>query len=89
MVIEGMAQAGTILLMRELDEAERRNKLLYFSALDSARFRHPVVPGNQIRYEIKVLRWRPGAAGSKLEAKALVDGKVAAEARISSVMVDR
>jgi 3-hydroxymyristoyl/3-hydroxydecanoyl-(acyl carrier protein) dehydratase len=48
-----------------------------------------VVPGDQIRYEIEVLRWRPGSAGSKLEARALVDGKVAAQARISSVMVDR
>jgi beta-hydroxyacyl-ACP dehydratase FabZ len=89
LVIEGMAQVGTILLMRELDEAERRRKLLYFAALDRARFRRPVVPGDQIRYEIEVLRWRPGSAGSKLEARALVDGKVAAQARISSIMVDR
>jgi 3-hydroxyacyl-[acyl-carrier-protein] dehydratase len=89
LVIEGMAQAGTILLMRELDDETRHSKLLYFSALERARFRRPVVPGDQIRYEIEVLRWRPGSAGSKLEAKALVDGKVAAEARISSVMVDR
>ena len=89
MVIEGMAQAGTILLMRELEEAERRSKLLYFAALDRARFRRPVTPGDQIRYEIDVLRWRPGAAGSKLQARALVDGQVAAQAKISSVMVDR
>lgn len=89
LVIEGMAQAGTILLMRELDEAERRTKLLYFAALDRARFRRPIAPGDQIRYEIEVLRWRPGSAGSRLEAKALVDGQLAAQARISSIMVER
>lgn len=89
LLIEGMAQTGSILLMREMDPEERRRKLVYFAALERARFRRPVVPGDQIRYEIKVLRWRPSSAGSKLEARVLVEGQVAAEARISSMMIDR
>jgi 3-hydroxyacyl-[acyl-carrier-protein] dehydratase len=89
LLVEGMAQAGGILLMREMDPEERQRKLFYFGALERVRFRRPVVPGDQVRYEIKVLRWRASAAGCKLEARALVDGKLAAEARISSIMVDR
>ena len=89
LLVEGAAQAGTILLMRELEPEERQSKLLYFASIDRAKFRRPVVPGDQIRYEIEVLRWRPGSAGTKLQAKMLVDGKVAAETKISSMIVDR
>lgn len=86
-MIEGMAQAGGILLLSKYEPEERASKLLYFTAIERARFRRPVVPGDQIRYEIDVIRHR-GTVG-KLEGKAIVDGKVAAEARLSSTMVDR
>ena len=86
-LIEGMAQAGGILLLSKYSEAERATKLMYFTAIERARFRRPVVPGDQVRYEIDVVRHR-GSVG-KLEGKAIVDGKVAAEARLSSTMVDR
>lgn len=86
-LIEGMAQAGGILLLSKYDETERAAKLLYFTSIERARFRRPVVPGDQVRFEIDVIRHR-GSVG-KLEGKALVDGKVAAEARLSSTMVDR
>jgi 3-hydroxymyristoyl/3-hydroxydecanoyl-(acyl carrier protein) dehydratase len=62
-------------------------KLMYFAAIDEARFRRPVVPGDQIRYELEVLKLR--SAYCKLAGKALVDGEVAAEAVLTSVMVDR
>lgn len=85
LLIEGMAQAGGLLLFNEVPD--RENKLMYFAAIDEARFRRPVVPGDQIRYELEVLKLR--SAYCKLAGKAIVDGEVAAEAVLTSVMVDR
>ncbi len=85
LIIEGLAQAGGILL---LGEPERQaGKLVYFMSIERARFRRPVVPGDQLRYEVEVLRLRESHA--KLQGRALVDGQVAAEAIVSSVLVDR
>ena len=85
LLIEGMAQAGGLLLFTEVPN--RENKLMYFAAIDEVRFRRPVVPGDQIRYELEVLKLR--SAYCKLAGKALVDGEVAAEAILTSVIVDR
>jgi beta-hydroxyacyl-ACP dehydratase FabZ len=87
LIIEGMAQAGGILLLSQYSEEERRSRLLYFTAIERARFRRPVTPGDQMRYEIDVIRHRGDAC--KLSALAIVDGRVAAEAKISSSMVRR
>ncbi|MCG8454996.1 MAG: 3-hydroxyacyl-ACP dehydratase FabZ, partial [Holophagales bacterium] len=87
LIVEGMAQAGGILLLSGYSEEERRGRLMYFTAIERARFRRPVVPGDQIVYEIDVIRHRGN--NSKMQAKAVVDGKVAAEAKISSSMVER
>ncbi len=85
LLIEGIAQAGGILLLHDLPEREK--KLLYFASIESAKFRRPVVPGDQVRYEVEVLRLR--ALYCRLAGRALVDGQLAAEAVISSAMVDR
>ena len=85
LVIEGMAQAAGLLLLREREE--RSSKLLLFTSIERARFRRPVVPGDQLRYELEVVRLRD--RHSKLAGRALVDGAVAAEAVLSSAMVDR
>jgi 3-hydroxyacyl-[acyl-carrier-protein] dehydratase len=85
LLIEGMAQAGGLLLLQEIPD--REGKLLYFASIENARFRRPVVPGDQVRYEIEVIKLRKTYC--KLTAKALVDGELAAEAVLSSVMVDR
>jgi beta-hydroxyacyl-ACP dehydratase FabZ len=85
LLIEGMAQAGGLLLLG--DVPDRSKKLLYFAAIEEAKFRRPVVPGDQIRYEIDVLRLR--STFCKLAGKVVVDGQVAAEALLSSAMVDR
>ncbi len=87
LLVEGMAQAGGILLLSEKPAEERARKLLYFTAIDRARFRRPVVPGDQIRYELEVLRLR--LATCKLKARAMVGDELAAEATLSSTMVDR
>ena len=87
LLIEGLAQAGGILLLDTYSEEVRRRKLLYFTTIERARFRRPVVPGDQIIYEVDVIRHR--GDNCKLAGKVLVDGKVAAEAKISSAMIDR
>ncbi|HEY0514114.1 MAG TPA: 3-hydroxyacyl-[acyl-carrier-protein] dehydratase FabZ, partial [Thermoanaerobaculia bacterium] len=65
----------------------RQNKLLYFASIEEAKFRRPVTPGDQLRYEVEVLRLR--STYCRLAGRALVDGQVAAEAVLSSAMVDR
>lgn len=85
LLLEGMAQAGGLLLLHGIPD--RESKLIYFSGIDGAKFRRPVVPGDQVRYEIEVLRLR--SMYCRLSARATVDGQLAAEAVISSAMVDR
>lgn len=85
LIIESMAQTGGFLLLREVPD--RENKLLYFVAVDGARFRRPVVPGEQLRIEMTVLSWRGDFC--KLEGKATVNGQRAAEATLMCKMVDR
>jgi 3-hydroxyacyl-[acyl-carrier-protein] dehydratase len=85
LIIEAMAQTGGLLLLKEVPE--RENKLLYFVAVDDARFRRPVVPGDQLRLEVDVISWR--ANFCKLRGRASVDGVLAAEATLMCKMVDR
>ena len=85
LIIEAMAQTGGLLLLLEIPE--RNNKLLYFVAIDDARFRRPVVPGDQLKLEVKVISWRGDFC--KLDGKATVDGELAAEATLMCKMVDR
>ncbi len=85
MIIEGMAQAAGILTLH--DRPQREDKLMYFTGIDSARFRRPVVPGDRLVYEVKILRLR--SSYCKLEGRALVDGELAAQATMASALVDR
>ena len=85
LIVEAMAQAGGILLLHDLPAEKRR--LLYFTAIERARFRRPIVPGDQVRLEVEVLRLRESFV--RTAGKAFVDGKLAAEATLSSAMVER
>ena len=85
LLIEGLAQAGGILLLS--DVKDRSEKLLYFMAIDKARFRKPAVPGDQLRYEVEVLRQR--ATTCKLKGRVIVGGDLIAEAICMSALVDR
>ena len=85
LIIESMAQTGGLLLLQEVPD--RENKLLYFVAVDGARFRRPVVPGDQLKVEMKVISWRGDFC--KLDGRATVDGQLAAEATLMCKMVDR
>ncbi|HVA93899.1 MAG TPA: 3-hydroxyacyl-ACP dehydratase FabZ [Candidatus Dormibacteraeota bacterium] len=85
LIIEGMAQTGGLLLLLEIPDRDK--KLLYFAAVDEARFRRPVVPGDQLRMEVTVLKWR--TTFCKLHGVATVNGEVAAEATLKCMLVDR
>ena len=85
LIIEAMAQAGGFLLLLEIPDRDK--KLLYFVAVDGARFRRPVVPGDQLRMEINVLAWRGDFC--KLEGKAYVGEELAAEGIVMCKMIDR
>jgi 3-hydroxyacyl-[acyl-carrier-protein] dehydratase len=85
LLVEAMAQTGGILLLA--DRPERDRMLVYLMGIEKARFRKPVVPGDQVVFEIEVLRLR--TSHSRLACSALVDGQVVAEAIISSAMVTR
>ena len=85
LIIEAMAQTGGLLLLMEIPDREK--KLLYFVAIDGARFRRPVVPGEQLKIEVKVVSWRGDFC--KLDGKATVNGEAAAEAILMCKMVDR
>jgi 3-hydroxyacyl-[acyl-carrier-protein] dehydratase len=85
LTVEAMAQAGATLLLTELED--RDNKLVVFTGIERARFRRPVVPGDQLRIEVEVLAWRRIAG--RMGGKAFVDGKLVAEATISCAIIDR
>jgi beta-hydroxyacyl-ACP dehydratase FabZ len=84
LIIESMAQTGGVLLLNEVPD--RDQKLIYFVAIDNARFRRPVVPGNQLRLELKVASCR--GTFCKLDGRATVNGELAAEATMMCKMVD-
>jgi UDP-3-O-[3-hydroxymyristoyl] N-acetylglucosamine deacetylase/3-hydroxyacyl-[acyl-carrier-protein] dehydratase len=81
--VEAMAQVGAILLM---NVPENQGKIPYFMSMDKVKFRRPVYPGDQLRIEIEVIRLR--ARMSACLGRALVDGHLACEAEIRSVMMD-
>jgi len=85
LIIEGMAQAGGLLLLHEIPD--RENKLLFLAAVDGVRFRRPVLPGHQLRIEVTVANWRGDFC--KIEGKGMVDGQLAAEATLMCKMIDR
>ena len=86
LILEAMAQVGCVLLMRSLD-ARAEKKVMYFTGIDHARFRHPVVPGDQIRFEVEILQLRRQVC--RMKGGAYVEGKLVADAEMTSVLVDR
>jgi 3-hydroxyacyl-[acyl-carrier-protein] dehydratase len=83
--IEALAQAGAILALREFDD--RESKIPFFSGIDKARFRRPVVPGDTLTLEVKALRI--GSKVQKMHGIATVDGQITAEAEILCIIADR
>jgi 3-hydroxyacyl-[acyl-carrier-protein] dehydratase len=85
LMVEAIAQAGGALLLTEIPD--RGDKLMVFTGIEKAKFRRPVVPGDQVRLEVDVLQWRPRAV--KLQGNAYVAGKLVCEATITCQLVPR
>jgi len=85
LIVEAMAQCSAVLFLRDLPERDK--KLFLFGGVDKARFRKPVVPGDQLIMECEVLQRR--ASTVKMKGIARVGGAVVAEAEMLSVMTDR
>ncbi len=85
LIVEAMAQAGGILLFHSIEKPE--TKFVLFSKIENMKFRRPVVPGDQIRIEAEVLKSKNRFY--YLQAKALVEGQVAAEGVMVASMLER
>ena len=83
--IEALAQVGAILALREFEN--RDEKIPFFSGIENAKFRRPVVPGDTLMLEVTALRI--GSRVQKMRGVASVDGNITAEAEIMSVIADR
>lgn len=85
LLVEAMAQAGAVLLLTEI--GGDKNQLVVFTGIERARFRRPVIPGDQLRIEVNVVAWRRIAG--RMEGLVFVGDKKVAEAVISCAVVDR
>jgi 3-hydroxyacyl-[acyl-carrier-protein] dehydratase len=85
LIVEAIAQAGGALLLTEVED--RADKIMVFTGIERARFRRPVVPGDQLRIEVEVKAWRTTAV--RMEGIAYVGEKKAAEATVTCQLVDR
>jgi 3-hydroxyacyl-[acyl-carrier-protein] dehydratase len=86
LIIEAMAQTSAVLVVTTLGEAAM-GKLVYFMSIDSARFRKPVVPGDVL--ELHVTKKQNRGPVWKFEGKAIVDGKLVADASFAAMIVDK
>lgn len=85
LIIEAIAQAGGTLVLTDIPD--REDKLVVFTSIERARFRKPVVPGDQLRIEVEVLAWR--ATAVRMRGMAYVGDKLACEAVVSCQIVTR
>lgn len=84
LIIEAMAQVAGVLIYRALPDKEK--KLIYFTGIENAKFRRPVVPGDQLRIEMDLLSRRNNFG--KMQGRATVDGKLVAEAVVLFAIVE-
>ena len=82
LILEAMAQVGGILFLGRMEEPE--GKIVYFAGIDKAKFRKPVLPGDQLRLELEVLRIRKTSC--KMRGTAYVDNELVAEAELFSIL---
>jgi UDP-3-O-[3-hydroxymyristoyl] N-acetylglucosamine deacetylase/3-hydroxyacyl-[acyl-carrier-protein] dehydratase len=85
LILEALAQTGGVLLLSMLDDPS--SKLAYFVGIDKARFRRPVRPGDQLRFELTMVKLKGSIC--KMKGEATVDGQLVAEAELTSSIVDR
>jgi len=83
--VEAMAQTAGVLAFKSMPE-EEQGRSVYFLGVDNVRFRKPVTPGDQLRLELEITKHRQAIWGFK--GKALVDGKLVAEAELLAMLGD-
>jgi 3-hydroxyacyl-[acyl-carrier-protein] dehydratase len=86
LILEALAQCSALLILRDMTPEQRAGKVIFFMAIDGARFRRPVVPGDRLELVCEILR----AKGSVIKAKgeARVDGELCAEGEFMAMLVD-
>jgi len=84
LIVEAMAQAGGVLVFKSGGTVGKT--VMYVTGIEEAKFRRPVVPGDQLRFEIEVLKKRPPFW--KMQGKAYVDNEVACEAVVTAMVMD-
>jgi UDP-3-O-[3-hydroxymyristoyl] N-acetylglucosamine deacetylase/3-hydroxyacyl-[acyl-carrier-protein] dehydratase len=85
LILEAMAQAGGILLLNAIPQPQ--TKLVYFMSIDNAKFRKPVLPGDQLRFELDMLTFRRNTC--KMSGHAFVGETLVAEADFMAMVIDR
>ncbi|PZU47716.1 MAG: 3-hydroxyacyl-[acyl-carrier-protein] dehydratase FabZ [Sphingomonas sp.] len=85
LIVEALAQAAGVLAIESL-ELQGSGKLVYFMAIEEAKFRKPVEPGCLLKLEVEFLHRR--ATVCKFAGRALIDGVLAAEARFTAMIAD-
>jgi 3-hydroxyacyl-[acyl-carrier-protein] dehydratase len=85
LIVEAMAQVAGVLVLKDIED--RSNKIVFLVSVDRAKFRRPVVPGDQLRIEMKVGRRKSSVA--KMYGEATVDGVVVAEAEVMCKLADK
>jgi 3-hydroxyacyl-[acyl-carrier-protein] dehydratase len=85
LVVEAMAQAGAVLMLKEIED--RESKLAVFTGIEKAKFRRQIIPGDQLRIEVTVLTFKTRLG--RMEAKAYIDGKLGCEAILTCQIVPK
>ena len=85
LIVEAMAQVAGVLVLNKIPERDK--KQVFLAAVEQAKFRKPVVPGDQLRIEMVVVKLKPSVA--KMRGTATVDGVVVAEAEVLCKLADR
>jgi UDP-3-O-[3-hydroxymyristoyl] N-acetylglucosamine deacetylase/3-hydroxyacyl-[acyl-carrier-protein] dehydratase len=85
LIVEAMAQTGGMMLMDAVEDPE--SKVVYFMSLDNVKFRKPVVPGDQLRMELEMLKFRGKTC--RMRGVAYVEGQPVAEAEMMAAIMDR
>lgn len=85
MIVEAMAQAGGVLLLNAVENPE--SKVVYFMSMDGVKFRKPVIPGDQLRFELEMLSFRRNTC--RMQGKTFVGETLVAEATFMATVVDK
>lgn len=86
LILEALAQCSALMTLPAIPEAERAGKVIFFMAIDGARFRKPVIPGDRLELHCTMLKSKGAIIKARGEAK--VDGQVVAEGEFMAMLAD-